>query len=187
LTNINHFYKSSVILKEMVGLTDLPFIWRGCMRDNSAKKWRSRQCAGAMDQRPVLVLDITDQGYTKGIDVTIYPEGSDQILYETILLDPESQALLAYGSPEAEAFWQCLNTYGCVNHAKKLSLTACCLFNPLSVALSTRSMGHAELRNTQFLRLVEEVLDEFFTREPAVDVEVALIHRSPALANCINN
>ena len=156
------------------------------MNDNSAKIWRSRQRVGAVDQRPALVLDFTDRGFDEGIDVTIYPEGSDQILFETILVDSESRVLLVYGGPEAEAFWQCLNTYACIDHAQKLSLTARCRFSPLAIAVSTKSMGRAELRNAGFLRLIEEVLDEFLTREPGVVVEVALTHRNPAFANCIN-
>ena len=47
-------------------------------------------------------------------------------------------------------------------------------------------MGHAEVRNTGFPRLVEEVLDELLPHEPGVFVEVALAHRNPAFANCIN-
>ncbi len=44
------------------------------------------------------MLDITDQGFDEGIDLTIYAEGSDQILFETKLVHPESRTLLSSSS-----------------------------------------------------------------------------------------
>lgn len=134
----------------------------------------------------MLALDFTDRGFDDGIDVTLYAESSDQILFETILTDPKSQTLLTFGCPETQVFWQCLHTHASVDYAQKLSLTARCRFSPLAFVISTKSMGHAEIRNVDFLRFVEEVLDEVLTREPGLIVEVALTHRNPAFANCIN-
>ncbi|AXI49087.1 hypothetical protein C1J03_23470 (plasmid) [Sulfitobacter sp. SK012] len=156
------------------------------MHDDIPNTGQFRKPIGTIDPRKMLALDITDLGVDEGIDVTIYPESSDQILFETILANPESRTLLAYGSREAKVFWQCLNTYVGVEYAPKLLLTARCRFSPLAIAVSTKSMGHAGVRNTGFLRLVEELLDEILTREPGVLVEVALTHRYPAFANCIN-
>jgi len=134
----------------------------------------------------MLALDFTDRGFGEGIDVTIYAVGSDQILYETILTDTESRTLLFCGDPEAEIFWRCLHTPIGVDSLQKLFLTARCRFNPLAIDISTKSTGRPEVRNAGFLRLVEEVLDELMTREPGLLVEVALTHRDPAFANCVN-
>ena len=156
------------------------------MHDDFSKTQKFREPIDAIDPNAMLELDIKDRGTDEGIDVTIFAEGSDRNLFETILVDPESRTLLTYGDPEAEVFWQCLYTHACANHAPKLLLTARCRFSPLAIVISKRSMGHAEVRNVGFLRLVEEILDEVLTRAPGLLVEVALTHRNPAFANCIN-
>lgn len=144
-----------------------------------------RHAANPINEKPLLALDITDMGADNAIDVTIRDEVSGRILFETVLAAPESRTLLTFGSPETEAFWQCLHTYRCVDRAQHLYLTARCRFSPLTAATSTRRMGHAEIRNVRFLRLVEEVLDELQTREPGMSVEVAVTHRNPLFADFV--
>lgn len=133
-----------------------------------------------------MAIDITDLGSDEGIDVTMYAEGSDQVLFETILSDPESRVLLTYGSRETETFWQCLHDQASVGHARDLFLTARCRFSLLTAATSTRRIGHMEVRNVRFLRLIEDLLDELQTRKPGISVELAVTHRNPAFADCIN-
>ncbi|HEY9040138.1 MAG TPA: hypothetical protein VIN05_14490 [Roseovarius sp.] len=144
-----------------------------------------RQPAAPMNGRPALALDITDMGADDGIDVMIHDENTGRILFESVLVDPESRVLLTHGSPETEAFWQCLHARGRVDRDRHLFLTARCRFSLLTAAIFTKRMGRAEVRNVRFLRLVEEMLDELQTREPWMSVEVAVTHRNPAIANCI--
>lgn len=145
-----------------------------------------RQSFSSMNPRPAMAIDITDLGSDEGIDVTIYAEASGQILFETILADPESRVLLTHGSSVTEAFWQCLHTHRCVVGVSHLLLTARCRFSLLTAATSTRRIGHMEVRNVRFLRLIEDLLDELQTREPGISVELAVTHRNPAFADCIN-
>lgn len=145
-----------------------------------------RHPVDSMNRGRGLALDITDFGTDEGIEVTIYAKGSGQILFETILADPESRVLLTHGTAETEAFWQCLHTQASVGHEHHLFLTARCRFSLLTPAISTRRMGHAEIRNVEFLRLIEVLLDELQTREPGMPVELAVTHRNPAFAGVIN-
>ena len=145
-----------------------------------------RHADSAMDERPVLALDITDMGADDGIDVTIRDTVSGRTLFETVLADPKSRTLLTFGSPETEAFWQCLHARGHIHRVRHLFLTARCRFSLLTAAVSTRRMGHTELRNVAFLRLIEDLLDELRTREPGTSVEVSVTHRNPKFADFIN-
>ncbi|MCK8462440.1 hypothetical protein MUY35_01085 [Aliiroseovarius sp. S1339] len=133
----------------------------------------------------MLALDITDMGTDDGVDVTIRDEASGRILFETVLADPDSRTLLTFGSPETETFWQCLQTHGHVDHVRHLFLTARCRFSLLNMTISTKRIGHAEVRNVAFLRLIEDVLDELRTREPGMSVEVAVTQRNPAFADFV--
>jgi hypothetical protein len=144
------------------------------------------QPAGPMGDRPVLALDIKDMGADEGIDVVIYDQDSDQILFETVLADPESRTLLTCGSLETEAFWQCLHSHRCVDRVRHLCLTARCRFSLWNAVISAKRLGPAEVRNVRFLRLVEEVLDELQTRQPCMSVEVAVTHHNPVFSSCIN-
>lgn len=137
-----------------------------------------RQPQVAFAESAALEIVFADAGQTQGIDVTIYAVGSDQIVFETILVGPNSQALLTHGSAETEAFWQCLNLRSGANLAQDIFLTARCRFNPLSIAVSTKRMGRAEARNVRFLRLIEAVLDELQTRKPGSAVQVAIVTKN---------
>ncbi len=145
-----------------------------------------RQPSGPMDDRSMLALDITDMGVDEGIDVTILDEDSGRIVFETVLVDPESRALMTFGSLETETFWRCLRSQRCDGRRRHLFLTARCRFSLLTAANFTNRMGRREVRNVRFLRLVEELLDELQTRDPGTSVEVAMTHRNPAFANYIN-
>lgn len=134
-----------------------------------------RQPLAPLAGSAALEIVIADVGCDNGIDVTIYALGSDRIVFETILVDPDSQALLTYGSTETEAFWQCLNYHCCVNLTQDIVLTARCRFNPLAIAVSAKRMGQAETSNVRFLRLVEAMLDELQTRKPGSAVQVAVV------------
>lgn len=144
-----------------------------------------RRPAGPMNERPILALDITDMGVDEGIDVAIHDEDSNQLLFETVLVDPDSKTLLAFGSSETEAFWQCLHTHRGVGRDRHLFLTARCRFNLLTALISPKRISHAEVRSARFLRLIEEVCDELKTREPGMVVEIAVTHRNPAFADFI--
>lgn len=128
-----------------------------------------------MAEFTALEIVITDTGPTHGIEVLIFAVGSDQIVFEAILIDPESQALLTHGSAETEAFWQCLNSHCCVNFTQDIFLTARCFFDPRTIAVSLDLMGQAETRNARFHRLVEAMLDELKTRKPDSTVKVTIL------------
>ncbi len=144
-----------------------------------------RQPLAPLTESAVLEIVIADGGCDNGIDVTIYAVGSGQIVFETILVDPDSQVLLASGSLETEAFWQCLNSYCCVDVAQDIFVTARCRFSPLTIAISTKRIGPAETRNVRFLRLVEALLDELQTRNPSFTAQVAVTHRNPSFDHCL--
>ena len=145
-----------------------------------------RQSPDPANPLPRLALDIIDQGADAGLDVAIRDESSGHILFETVLADPESRILLTFGSLETESFWQCLRTHRCVNHIRHLLITARCRFSILPTATASKRRGQTEMRNARFLRLIEALVDELQTREPAMSVEVAVTHRNPAFAKCIN-
>ena len=147
---------------------------------------QARLAADSMNERPALALDITDMGTDEGIDVTIRDTVSGWTLFETVLAGPKSRTLLIFGSPETETFWQCLRTSGHIHRVRHLFLTARCRFSLLTTAVSTERMGHTELRNVAFLRLIEDVLDELRTREPGTSVELSVTHRNPKFAEFIN-
>ena len=145
------------------------------MPHNSMNLERFRQPQVSLAGFAALEIVIADAGPTHGIDVTIYATGSDQIMFETVLVDPESQTLLTHGSAETEAFWRCLNLHCCLNSTQDIFLTARCHFNPLPIAVSTKRMGRAETRNVQFHRLIEAMLDELQTRKPVSAVQVVIV------------
>jgi len=148
------------------------------MSDNFMNLEMFRQPQVPLAESAALEIVIADAGHTHGIDVTIYAVGSDQIVFETVLLDPDSQTLLTHGSAETEAFWQCLNLHCCANYTQDIFLTARCRFNPLAIAVSTERIGGAETRNVRFLRLIEAILDELETRKPGSAVQVAIVTKN---------
>ena len=111
------------------------------MAHNFMNSGMFRQPQVPLAEPAALEIVIADAGHTNGIEVTIYAVGSDQIVFETILLDPDSQALLTHGSAETEAFWQCLNLHCCANFTQDIFLTARCRFNSLAIAVSAKRMG----------------------------------------------
>ena len=134
-----------------------------------------------------LEIVIVDAGPTDGIEVVICAVDSDQIVFEAILVDPESQALLTHGSPETEAFWQCLNLHCCVSSTQDIFLTARCFFDPLTITVSPNLMGQAETRNAQFHRLVEAMLDELQTWKPDSAVQVTILMGENKVVTPINS
>jgi len=133
-----------------------------------------------------LEIMITDMGCNDGIDVIIHGVESGLIVFETVLADANSRALLTNGTPETETFWQCVNRNAWAGVDQQLFLTARCRFNPLTIAVSTKRMRNAEMCNVRFLRLVEDLLDELQTREPGLAVQLAVTHRNPTFDRCIN-
>ncbi|WP_139816278.1 hypothetical protein [Planktotalea arctica] len=146
-----------------------------------------RQPQASLMELAVLEIVIADAGYDNGIDVTIYAVGSGQIVFDTILVDPDSQVLLTHGSPETEAFWQRLNLHCCIDVVQNIFVTARCRFSPLTIAVSTKRIGPAETRNVRFLRLVEALLDELQTRRPSLTAQVAVTHSNPSFDRCFKS
>lgn len=138
------------------------------------------------DTYPILAISITDLGADEGIDVAIHVDHSDEPVFETILADPESRVLLTNGSLETEAIWRCVRRIVSIDRVQKIFVTARCRSSLLGMAISTRRMGYAERRNARFLRLIEDILDEFQTREPGLLVEVAVTHRNPKFDHYLN-
>lgn len=138
-----------------------------------------RQPRGTFDSSAGLEIVIADTGCNSGIDVAIYRVDSGQVLFETVLVGPESRILLTHRSLETEAFWQCLKLYRHVHSAQGIFVTARCRFSPLKIATSTKHMGQAENRNMRFLRMVEAILEELQMREPGLAIQVAVTHRNP--------
>ena len=133
-----------------------------------------------------LAIEVSDLGFNDGIDVVVYQESSGRVLFETVLADPASRTLLTFGNPQTEAFWDCLDAHECLQTDQRLYLAARSHFSPLTPVVSVSRIGQMERRNACFLRLIEELLDEFCTRAPRVQVEVNLTHRNPAFESCIN-
>lgn len=134
----------------------------------------------------ILELDLTDMGADEGIDVALHTGATNRVVFETVLANPESRLLLTSGSVETEAFWQCVRRHICSDGVGQLFLTARCRLSPLAIAVSIRRMGYAEMHNVKFLRLVEDILDEFRTREPGLSFEVAVTYRNPEIDRCLN-
>jgi len=145
--------------------------------------WQTPDPAGPS---PVLVMDMTDMGANEGIDVVVHVGASGGVVFEAVLAEPESTMLLTSGSVETEAFWQCMRSHIRIHGARQLFLTARCRSSPLAIAVSSLRVGYAERRNVRFLRLVEDILDEFRTREPGLSVGVAVTHRNPEIDRCLN-
>lgn len=133
-----------------------------------------------------LAIEISDLGFNDGVDVVIYEESTGRFLFETVLADPASRTLLTFGSPQTEAFWDCLEAHECMHAAQCLCLAARCHFSLLTPMISARRIGQMERRNACFLRLIEDLVDEFRTRAPRVQVDVTLTHRNPAFETCLN-
>jgi hypothetical protein len=158
---------------------------RNIVRYDFMNSQMSRQPQAPVTESAVLEIVIADSGYNDGIDVTVYAVGSGQIVYETILADPDSQILLTHGSHETEAFWQCLNLHCRVDVAQDIFVTVRCRFSPFTIAVSTKRIGAAETRNVRFLRLVEVILDELQTQNPCLTAQVAVTYRNPSFDHCL--
>jgi len=141
--------------------------------------------ASPLIERRVLALDITDMGFDDGIDVAIHGEATVDIIFETVLSDPNCRSLLTAGSPETEVFWQSLQPRHCLERVPHLLLTARCCFSLFPPVVSTKRFARADFRNAAFLRLIEDMLDELQTRVPGMAVEVAVTHRNPLFADFI--
>lgn len=131
------------------------------------------------DARHILELEIADMGADEGIEVTLHVDHPNRIIYDFILAGPESLMLLTAGSPETEFFWKCLRKHVHNESIKQLYLTARCSSSLLLTAMSPRLMSNAEVRNVNFLRLVEDILDELTTREPRLSVDIIITYLNP--------
>jgi len=156
------------------------------MQFNFTKHGSFRAQNAPIARQSRLAVEMTDLGFDDGIDVVIFEETTGRVLFETVLVDAGSQVLLTFGNPQAEAFWDCLDTNECLHTAQRLCLAARCHFSLLTPAISLSGMGQAERRNACFMRLVEALIDEFRTRAPNVQVDVTLTHRNRAFESCIN-
>lgn len=134
---------------------------------------------GQCDPCGFLELEIADLGSSEGIDVSIYVDHPNRIVFETILASPESTLLLTSGSDETEAFWGCICASVCIYGIQQVYLTARCNSSLYDVALSLGRMDCAGTRNVRFLRLVEDIVDELKTREPTLSVNIVTTHRNP--------
>lgn len=134
----------------------------------------------------VLDLEIVDLGKHDGIKVALYVDQPDRLVFEVILADPESRQLMTDGSIETETFWKCIRTYVKKEAITQLFLTARCNSSPMLNAVSARCIGYAEMRNVRFLRLVEDILDEVATQEPALSVDVVVTYRNPDNDHFVN-
>ena len=125
-----------------------------------------------------LALEIVDLGADGGIEVSIHLGQPSSLVFEVLLVDPESDLLLTHGSIETETFWKCIRDHVNNEAITQLFLTARCHSSPMPNAVSARRIGYAEMRNVRFFRLIDDILDEFTTREPCLSVEVNVTYRN---------
>lgn len=128
---------------------------------------------------PVLALEIVDLGADDGVEVAIHSGQASRLVFEVLLVDPESDLLLTHGSIETETFWKCIRDQVNKGAITTLFLTTRCHSSPLPNAVSAKRISHAEMRNVRLLRLIDDILDELTTREPCLSVEVNVTYRNP--------
>lgn len=138
------------------------------------------------DASPILEMEIADLGADEGIDVAIYADQPSRLVFDTVLVDPESDQLLKQGSIETEAFWRCIRRHITDRNIRQLFVTLRCSSSLIATAISSRRMGYAEMRNVRFLRMAEDILDELTTREPCLGVDVIVTYRNTGNGRCIN-